>query len=237
MMGHGLIMEDASGTELAAAKPHVAMPLATLHGRDEGSAPPVAEDLRIRWLMSINFLVQEAAHAQPSSVAPSKTQKTVQARGKHAGKLLNEALHRFIRVRAACPALLAEASPAPRIFSPSLARPVSCIDKVSDTVNGVNEPRRPRPPFSQKTRHCGSRSQLPPLTGSEDPQMDSPEGKRASRPAYNEQQKFFIAYMRIVRQKSWAQIGEDYAICFPEDGTPRSKGGLTSVYYRLRKEW
>ncbi|GAB1739294.1 hypothetical protein NU219Hw_g4038t1 [Hortaea werneckii] len=62
-------------------------------------------------------------------------------------------------------------------------------------------------------------------------------GKRPSRPPYGEQQKFFIAYMRIIKHKSWAQIGEEYAICFPEDTSPRSKGGLTSVYYRVRKEW
>ncbi|KAI6789072.1 hypothetical protein KC361_g8706 [Hortaea werneckii] len=62
-------------------------------------------------------------------------------------------------------------------------------------------------------------------------------GKRASRPPYSEQQKFFIAYMRIIKHKSWAQIGEEYAVCFREGTSPRSKEGLTSVYYRVRKEW
>ncbi|KAI6848940.1 hypothetical protein KC323_g9580 [Hortaea werneckii] len=61
--------------------------------------------------------------------------------------------------------------------------------------------------------------------------------KRPSRPPYGEQQKFFIAYMRIIRNESWAQIGEEYAIRFPEDTSPRSKGALTSVYYRVRQEW
>ncbi|KAI6914225.1 hypothetical protein KC318_g701 [Hortaea werneckii] len=62
-------------------------------------------------------------------------------------------------------------------------------------------------------------------------------GKRASRPPYSEQQKFFIAYMLIIKHKSWAQIGEEYAVCFRAGTSPRSKEGLTSVYYRVRKEW
>ncbi|RMY91567.1 hypothetical protein D0861_03001, partial [Hortaea werneckii] len=49
--------------------------------------------------------------------------------------------------------------------------------------------------------------------------------KRPLRPPYSEQQKFFIAYIRI--------IGKEYAICFPKDTSPQSKGGLTSVYYRI----
>ncbi|RMY63494.1 hypothetical protein D0863_10507 [Hortaea werneckii] len=35
--------------------------------------------------------------------------------------------------------------------------------------------------------------------------------------------------MRIIRNKSWAQIGEEYAICFLKDTSPRSKGGLTGL--------
>lgn len=65
----------------------------------------------------------------------------------------------------------------------------------------------------------------------------SQEEKRASRPAYGEQEKFFIAYMRIVKAKSWAQIGEEFALKFPSNSGVRSKDGLTSVYYRVRKDW
>ncbi|KXT00144.1 hypothetical protein AC578_3284 [Pseudocercospora eumusae] len=56
---------------------------------------------------------------------------------------------------------------------------------------------------------------------------------RAPRPSYSEEQKFFIMYSRIIRDNTWPEIEDRFERLF---GT-RSKGGLTSVYYRVRREW
>ncbi|RMY98685.1 hypothetical protein D0864_04292 [Hortaea werneckii] len=57
---------------------------------------------------------------------------------------------------------------------------------------------------------------------------------RPTRLAYREYEKFFVAYMRIVKARGWSQIEIQFARTF---GQPRGKVGLTSMYYRLRKEW
>ncbi|SMQ48653.1 unnamed protein product [Zymoseptoria tritici ST99CH_3D7] len=56
---------------------------------------------------------------------------------------------------------------------------------------------------------------------------------RAPRPSYSEEQKFFIMYARIMRDLSWPEIEDRFADTFGQ----RSKGGLTSVYYRVRRDW
>lgn len=56
---------------------------------------------------------------------------------------------------------------------------------------------------------------------------------RAPRPSYSEEQKFFIMYARIIRDNTWPEIEDRFEKLF---GT-RTKGGLTSVYYRVRREW
>jgi len=56
---------------------------------------------------------------------------------------------------------------------------------------------------------------------------------RAPRPSYSEQQKFFIMFARIIEDKSWPDIENDFCRVFGE----RTKGGLTSVYYRIRESW
>jgi hypothetical protein len=56
---------------------------------------------------------------------------------------------------------------------------------------------------------------------------------RRPRPSYTEEQKFFIMYHRIIRKLSWPQIEAKFAASF----NIRTKDGLTSVYYRLRKDW
>ncbi|KAF2766081.1 hypothetical protein EJ03DRAFT_338641 [Teratosphaeria nubilosa] len=61
---------------------------------------------------------------------------------------------------------------------------------------------------------------------------------RPPRPAYTEEQKFFIMYMRIILNKPWSAIEDAYTEMFGPDRTGgRSKGGLTSVYYRIRRNW
>jgi len=60
---------------------------------------------------------------------------------------------------------------------------------------------------------------------------------RPPRPSYSEEQKFYIMYLRICRSKSWVEIGEAFAARFGGDSAQRSKGGLTSVYYRIRRSW
>jgi len=56
---------------------------------------------------------------------------------------------------------------------------------------------------------------------------------RLARPSYTEEQKFFIMYYRVVRKLSWPEIENQFASFF----NLRTKDGLTSVYYRIRKTW
>jgi len=59
---------------------------------------------------------------------------------------------------------------------------------------------------------------------------------RISRPArssYNEEQKFFIMYYRVIRWFSLPKIENVFAYFF----NLRTRSGLTGVYYRTRKNW
>ncbi|RMZ20219.1 hypothetical protein D0859_15786 [Hortaea werneckii] len=69
----------------------------------------------------------------------------------------------------------------------------------------------------------------------DDTQLTKPP--RAPRPAYSAEQKFYIMYARIIRGRSWPEIEQDFARLFGPRVSQRSKGGLTSVYYRVRKDW
>ncbi|KAK4561845.1 hypothetical protein LTR86_004525 [Recurvomyces mirabilis] len=60
---------------------------------------------------------------------------------------------------------------------------------------------------------------------------------RPPRPAYNEEQRFFIMFSRIVLYQSWPEIEHGFGELFGRNAVPRSRGGLTSVYYRVRKRW
>ncbi|RMY90665.1 hypothetical protein D0864_03913 [Hortaea werneckii] len=60
---------------------------------------------------------------------------------------------------------------------------------------------------------------------------------RAPWPAYSEEQKFYIMFARIIRGRSWPEIERDFARLFGPRVSQRSKGGLTSAYYRVRKDW
>ena len=86
---------------------------------------------------------------------------------------------------------------------------------------------------------CGCRSASSPMTndGSIDEGLDSMRTPRPPRPSYGEEQKFFIMYMRIIMDKSWPEIEDRFTRTFGQRSTQRSKGGLTSVYYRIRKGW
>jgi hypothetical protein len=56
---------------------------------------------------------------------------------------------------------------------------------------------------------------------------------RAARLPYTEEQKFFIMYQRIIRELSWPDIKDKFVHHFDV----RSGDGLTSVHYRVRKDW
>lgn len=56
---------------------------------------------------------------------------------------------------------------------------------------------------------------------------------RVAKPPYTEEQKFFIMYQRIIEELSWPDIKDK----FVEHFGIRSGDGLTSVYYRMRKDW
>lgn len=69
--------------------------------------------------------------------------------------------------------------------------------------------------------------------------MDGYQMQRPPRPSYSDEQKFFIMYMRIIRDETWPDIALRFLENFGGDSSSpsRSKGGLTSVYYRVRKTW
>lgn len=89
-------------------------------------------------------------------------------------------------------------------------------------------PLQPRPHPGDSARPDAA-STSPPWSPS-DPMSRRP---RAPRPSYSEEQKFFIMYARIMRDQSWPEIEDKFAETFGQ----RSKGGLTSVYYRARRDW
>lgn len=60
-----------------------------------------------------------------------------------------------------------------------------------------------------------------------------PKG-RPSRPPYSTLMKFFIMYMRVVRELSWQEIKRKFNSFFC---TNRTLGGLTCEYYRTRQEY
>ena len=63
-----------------------------------------------------------------------------------------------------------------------------------------------------------------------------PTKRKTPRPpasSYSEEQKFLIMFARIVQDKCWLDIENDFAAIFGD----RTRGGLTSVYYRIRKSW
>ncbi|KXL46486.1 MAG: hypothetical protein FE78DRAFT_30864 [Acidomyces sp. 'richmondensis'] len=77
------------------------------------------------------------------------------------------------------------------------------------------------------------------ITSSGDSGEDRPGNRRPRppRPSYSEEQKFYIMYARIIRGKSWPEIEGDFVEIFGSGAVHRSKGGLTSVYYRIRRSW
>lgn len=69
--------------------------------------------------------------------------------------------------------------------------------------------------------------------GDTDNALGAKSPSRDPRPSYSEEQKFFIMWARIVQEKGWTEIEDEFARIFNQ----RTKGGLTSVYYRIRKSW
>lgn len=88
-------------------------------------------------------------------------------------------------------------------------------------------------PEAHVSPSAGSDTRRPAQTDDEDvSQLAKPP--RAPRPAYSEEQKFYIMFARILRGRSWPEIERDFARLFGQRISQRSKGGLTSVYYRVR---
>lgn len=90
-------------------------------------------------------------------------------------------------------------------------------------------PLQPRLNSGDSSARPDAASTSPPWSPT-DPMSRRP---RAPRPSYSEEQKFFIMYARIMRDQSWPEIEDKFAEIFGQ----RSKGGLTSVYYRARRDW
>lgn len=56
---------------------------------------------------------------------------------------------------------------------------------------------------------------------------------RPARPSYSEEQKFCIMYYRVIKKLSWCEIEDKFTTFFDL----RTKNGIISVYYRIRKNW
>jgi hypothetical protein len=56
---------------------------------------------------------------------------------------------------------------------------------------------------------------------------------RGARPFYSEEQKFFIMYSRVIKGLPWPKIEKSFSTLFGL----RMQDGLTSVYYRIRRNW
>lgn len=122
--------------------------------------------------------------------------------------------------------------------SPSADPPISSPLPISAVQPGQarNElayteytPLQPRPSYPGDSTRPDAAGTSPPWSPT-DPMSRRP---RAPRPSYSEEQKFFIMYARIMRDQSWPEIEDKFAETFGQ----RSKGGLTSVYYRARRDW
>ncbi|KAI5361991.1 hypothetical protein Slin15195_G056400 [Septoria linicola] len=92
----------------------------------------------------------------------------------------------------------------------------------------------PRDPYNAQARESTSivDEQRPQLASWSNGSM-ADRRPRPPRPSYSEEQKFFIMYARIIRDNTWPEIEDRFDKLFGM----RTKGGLTSVYYRVRREW
>lgn len=117
--------------------------------------------------------------------------------------------------------------------SPANATNFTALNSTYSSFSGDSSGRGPwRPTLGGSPTHNGvgpNHAVAPPLMAAE-MQGRTP---RAPRPSYSEEQKFFIMYARVVKDQTWPEIEDQFNVIF---GT-RTKGGLTSVYYRVRKDW
>lgn len=102
-------------------------------------------------------------------------------------------------------------------------------------LHGVGPLDDYRPIHATSDYSCRRVSQTTPYTSPVDDETsdDAFQKQRATRLVYTEEQKFFIVYARVVQEQSWSDIEERFAEIFDH----RSKDGITSIYYRVRKNW
>jgi hypothetical protein len=79
----------------------------------------------------------------------------------------------------------------------------------------------------------GRNSTSPSSTSGDDPSGQFRRQPRSPRPTYGEEQRFFVMFARLIQEKSWPEIEDDFATVFNQ----RSRGGLCSLYYRIRRSW
>ncbi|CZT15164.1 uncharacterized protein RCC_01053 [Ramularia collo-cygni] len=142
-------------------------------------------------------------------------------------------IHLLLTTEVAAPSQQQEAATSippkdPPISSPLPMSAAQSSQARSELAYTEYTPLQPRP-YSGDTARADAASTSPPWSPT-DPMSRRP---RAPRPLYSEEQKFFIMYARIMRDQSWPEIEDRFAEIFGQ----RSKGGLTSVYYRARKDW
>lgn len=82
-----------------------------------------------------------------------------------------------------------------------------------------------------------------------DEENGSKRRREEDRPNYDDEERFAILYLRIVREEKWAEIMHHFNVLFPP-GAPRrqadrglsetyprrGQGGLSCRYYRLRQD-
>jgi hypothetical protein len=79
----------------------------------------------------------------------------------------------------------------------------------------------------------GRNSTTPSSNSGDDPSGQFRRQPRSPRPTYGEEQRFFVMFARLIQEKSWPEIEDDFATVFNQ----RSRGGLCSLYYRIRRSW
>ncbi|KAK5701272.1 hypothetical protein LTR17_022729 [Elasticomyces elasticus] len=105
---------------------------------------------------------------------------------------------------------------------------------------GQKHMRSPLPAARSLERRVGDYSPYAPASppSSTTSETSDAMSTRAPRPSYSEEQRFFIMYTRVVLCWSWQDIELGYARLFGQEAVGlRSRGGLTSVYYRIRRRW
>ena len=139
----------------------------------------------------------------------------------------------------------------PMIESPGVIR--SMADEIRATVRPFSSRTLAKPEASVLTARSSEPCEIcdgvdfgpPSGSNGETRQPSLPvRGRRPSRPTYHARHQHYIMFAAIVQEKAWSVIETEFARLFPvvhhlteQERFERSRNGLNSRYYRLRREW